>query len=57
MFIILISLLMPALFFFIMTTASLLNNKILRVGGVSIGFSGMMLSVINLIVQVICLSY
>jgi hypothetical protein len=57
MFIILISLLMPALFFFIMTTSSLLNNKILRVGGVSIGFSGMMLSVINLIIQVICLSY
>jgi hypothetical protein len=57
MFIILISFLMPALFFFIMTTSSLLNNKILRVGGVSIGFSGMMLSVINLIIQVICLSY
>jgi len=57
MFIILISLLMPTLFFFIMTTASLLKNSILRVGGVFIGFAGMMLSVINLIVQVICLSY
>lgn len=57
MFIILISFLMPTLFFFIMTTASLLKNSVLRVGGVFIGFAGMMLSVINLIVQVICISY
>ncbi len=45
--------LMPTIFFAIMTVSSLINNDILRVGGVFIGFAGLMASVINLIVSVI----
>ena len=45
--------LMPTIFFAIMTVSSLINNEILRVGGVFIGFAGLMASVINLIVSVI----
>jgi hypothetical protein len=45
--------LMPTIFFVIMTVSSLINNDILRVGGVFIGFAGLIASVINLIVNVI----
>jgi hypothetical protein len=49
----LIILLMPTVFFGIMSLASMSNNSILRVGGVFVGFAGMMLSIIFLIVNVI----
>jgi len=45
--------LMPTFFFGIMSVSSLINNNILRVGGVFVGFAGMMLSVIFLIVNII----
>jgi hypothetical protein len=45
--------LMPTIFFLLMSASSMLNNDILRVGGVYIGFFGMMASVINLIVNFI----
>jgi len=45
--------LMPTIFFAIMTVSSLIKNDILRVGGVFIGFTGLMASVIILIVSVI----
>lgn len=45
--------LMPTIFFAIMSVSSLINNDILRVGGVFIGFAGLIASVINLIVNVI----
>jgi len=53
MFNVLIAFFMPTMFFFIMTGSSLLNNNILRVGGVSLGFIGMIAGVINFIIQVI----
>jgi hypothetical protein len=49
----LIIFLMPTIFFGIMSLASMSNNSILRVGGVFVGFSGMMLSIIFLIINVI----
>ena len=49
----LIVFLMPTIFFAIMSASSLIKNDILRVGGVFIGFAGMMASVIFLIVNVI----
>ena len=49
----LIILLMPTVFFGIMSLASMSNNSILRVGGVFIGFAGMMLSIIFLIINII----
>jgi hypothetical protein len=49
----LIIFLMPTIFFFIMSASSLIKNDILRVGGVYIGFAGMMASVIFLIVNII----
>jgi hypothetical protein len=45
--------LMPTFFFGIMSVSSLINNDILRVGGVFVGFAGMMASVIFLIVNII----
>jgi hypothetical protein len=45
--------LMPTIFFGIMTVGSLSSNNILRVGGVFVGFIGMMASIIYLIVNVI----
>jgi hypothetical protein len=45
--------LMPTFFFVIMSVSSLINNHILRVGGVFVGFAGMMASVIFLIVNII----
>ena len=45
--------LMPTIFFGIMSVSSMANNDILRVGGVYIGFFGMMASVIFLIVNFI----
>jgi hypothetical protein len=45
--------LMPTIFFGIMSVSSMANNNILRVGGVFIGFAGMMASVIFLIVNFI----
>jgi hypothetical protein len=45
--------LMPTIFFLIMSSSSMLKNDILRVGGVYIGFFGMMASVIFLIVNFI----
>lgn len=45
--------LMPTIFFAIMTVSSLIKNDILRVGGVFIGFTGLIASVIILIVSVI----
>jgi hypothetical protein len=45
--------LMPTIFFAIMSASSLIKNDILRVGGVFIGFAGMMASVIILIVNII----
>jgi hypothetical protein len=45
--------LMPTIFFGIMSVASMAKNNILRVGGVLIGFAGMMLSIIFLIVNII----
>lgn len=45
--------LMPTIFFGIMSVASMAKNNILRVGGVFIGFAGMMLSIIFLIVNII----
>ncbi len=53
MFNVLIAFFMPTMFFIIMTGSSLLNNNILRVGGVSLGFIGMIAGVINFIIQVI----
>lgn len=53
MFNVLIVFLMPALFFSIMSGASLLKNDILRVGGVSVGLIGFFASVINFIIHVI----
>ena len=53
MFNVLIVFLMPALFFSIMSGASLLQNDILRVGGVSVGLIGFFASVINFIIHVI----
>jgi hypothetical protein len=44
---------MPTIFFGIMTVSSLASNNILRVGGVFVGFAGMMLSIIFLIVNII----
>jgi hypothetical protein len=49
----LIVILMPTIFFLLMSLSSMLKNDILRVGGVYIGFFGMMASVINLIVNFI----
>jgi|688.fasta_scaffold518522_2 hypothetical protein len=49
----LIVFLMPTIFFGIMTVSSLASNNILRVGGVFVGFAGMMLSIIFLIVNII----
>ena len=45
--------LMPAIFFVVMTASSFISNNILRVGGVFVGFAGMMISIILLIVNVI----
>lgn len=45
--------LMPTIFFLFMSASSMLKNDILRVGGVYIGFFGMMASVIFLIVNFI----
>jgi hypothetical protein len=53
MFNAIVIILMPTIFFLLMSASSLLNNDILRVGGVYIGFFGMMASVINLIVNFI----
>lgn len=53
MFNALIIFLMPTFFFGIMSVSSMLNNNILRVGGVFIGFAGMMASIIFLIVNII----
>jgi hypothetical protein len=53
MFNALIVFLMPTIFFGIMTVSSLASNNILRVGGVFVGFAGMMLSIIFLIVNII----
>lgn len=50
---VLITFLMPTLFFGIMSGASLLKNDILRVGGVSVGFIGLFASVINFVIHVI----
>jgi hypothetical protein len=49
----LIVFLMPTIFFAIMVASSLIKNDILRVGGVFIGFAGMMASVILFIISVI----
>jgi hypothetical protein len=53
MFNAIVIILMPTIFFLLMSASSMLNNDILRVGGVYIGFFGMMASVINLIVNFI----
>lgn len=53
MFNVLIVFLMPTLFFSIMSGASLLQNDILRVGGVTVGLIGFFASVINFIIHVI----
>jgi hypothetical protein len=45
--------LMPAVFSFLMLVSSLSDNSVLRVGGVFIGFTGMIASVIILIVNII----
>jgi hypothetical protein len=45
--------LMPAIFFVVMTASSFISNSILRVGGVFVGFVGMMTSIIILIINVI----
>ena len=49
----LIVFLMPTIFFAIVVASSLIKNDILRVGGVFIGFAGMMASVILFIISVI----
>jgi hypothetical protein len=45
--------LMPTIFFVVMTASSFISNSILRVGGVFVGFVGMMTSIIILIINVI----
>jgi hypothetical protein len=53
MFNVIAIILMPTIFFTLMSLSSLLKNDILRVGGVYIGFFGMMASIIFLIVNFI----
>jgi hypothetical protein len=53
MFNAIVIILMPTIFFLLMSSSSLLKNDILRVGGVYIGFFGMMASVIYFIVNFI----
>jgi hypothetical protein len=53
MFNAIVIILMPTIFFLIMSSSSMLKNDILRVGGVYIGFFGMMASVIYFIVNFI----
>ena len=49
----LIVFIMPIIFYQIMAASSFLKNDILRVAGVFIGFTGMMASIIYLVVRVI----